>query len=251
MGATVARGATVSTRATVATEATVPTAEDRPEIRVLLVDDHALIRTGNSLVLASTDDITVVGEAATGEEAVALAGTLRPDVVLMDVRMPGIGGIEATRLITGAHTGTKVVVLTTFDLDVYAFESLRAGASAFLLKSATSAELTDAIRTVAAGDAVLAPRVTGRLIEAHIAGPDRADGGRHLRTLLSPREYDVFLGIAQGLSNPEIAARLTLALPTIKTHVNRILAKLGARDRVHLVIRAYEHGIAPGTNPNN
>jgi DNA-binding NarL/FixJ family response regulator len=157
------------------------------------------------------------------------------------VRMPGIGGIEATRRITGSHPGTKVVVLTTFDLDVYAFESLRAGASAFLLKSATPAELTDAIRTVAAGDAVLGPRVTGRLIEAHVATLDRADADP--RALLSPREHDVFLGIARGLSNPEIAAELTLALPTIKTHVNRILAKLGARDRVHLVILAYQHGI--------
>lgn len=217
-------------------------AEPRPPIRVLLVDDHALIRTGNSLVLAATDDIAVVGEAGTGEEAVALARTLRPDVVLMDVRMPGIGGIEATRRITEAGPGTRVVVLTTFDLDVYAFESLRAGASAFLLKSATPAELTDAIRTVAAGDAVLAPRVTGRLIEAHVATLDRADTAP--RALLSPREYDVFLGIARGLSNPEIAAELTLALPTIKTHVNRILAKLGARDRVHLVILAYQHGSA-------
>jgi DNA-binding NarL/FixJ family response regulator len=215
--------------------------EPRPPVRVLLVDDHALIRTGNSLVLDATDDIAVVGEAGTGEEAVALARTLRPDVVLMDVRMPGIGGIEATRRITRAYPGTRVVVLTTFDLDTYAFESLRAGASAFLLKSATPAELTDAIRTVAAGDAVLGPRVTGRLIEAHVATLDRADAGP--RALLSPREHDVFLGIARGLSNPEIAAELTLALPTIKTHVNRILAKLGARDRVHLVILAYQHGI--------
>jgi DNA-binding NarL/FixJ family response regulator len=215
--------------------------EPRPPVRVLLVDDHALIRTGNSLVLDATDDIAVVGEAGTGEEAVALARTLRPDVVLMDVRMPGIGGIEATRRITRAYPGTRVVVLTTFDLDTYAFESLRAGASAFLLKSATPAELTDAIRTVAAGDAVLGPRVTGRLIEAHVATLDRADADP--RALLSPREHDVFLGIARGLSNPEIAAELTLALPTIKTHVNRILAKLGARDRVHLVILAYQHGI--------
>lgn len=221
--------------------------EPRPQIRVLLVDDHALIRTGNSLVLAATDDIAVVGEAGTGEEAIALARALRPDVVLMDVRMPGIGGIEATRRITGARPGTKVVVLTTFDLDAYAFESLRAGASAFLLKSATPAALTDAIRTVAAGDAVLTPRVTGRLIEAHAEALDRAAAGPPLRSLLSPREYDVLLGIARGLSNPEIAAELTLALPTIKTHVNRILAKLGARDRVHLVILAYRHGIArPG-----
>jgi DNA-binding NarL/FixJ family response regulator len=221
------------------------TAEFRPRIRVLLVDDHALIRAGNSLVLAATDDIAVVGEAGTGEEAVELARALRPDVVLMDVRMPGIGGIEATRRITGAAPGTKVVVLTTFDLDIYAFESLRAGASAFLLKSATPTALTDAIRTVAAEDAVLAPRVTGRLIEAHVAALDRADAHPRLRALLSAREYDVFLGIARGLSNPEIAAELTLALPTIKTHVNRILAKLGARDRVHLVILAYRHGIAP------
>jgi DNA-binding NarL/FixJ family response regulator len=218
--------------------------EPRTRIRVLLVDDHALIRTGNSLVLAATDDIAVIGEAGTGEEAVALARTLRPHVVLMDVRMPGIGGIEATRRITGAVPGTKVVVLTTFDLDAYVFESLRAGASAFLLKSATPTELTDAIRTVAAGDAVLAPRATGRLIEAHVAALDRGDAGPELRARLSPREYDVFLGIARGLSNPEIAAELTLALPTIKTHVNRILAKLGARDRVHLVILAYRHGVA-------
>ena len=228
-------------------------AESEPEIRVLLVDDHALIRTGNSLVLAATDDIAVVGEAATGEDAVALTRTLRPRVVLMDVRMPGIGGIEATRRITRAHPGTKVVVLTTFDLDAYAFESLRAGASAFLLKSATPAELTDAIRTVAGGDAVLRPRVTGRLIAAQVASSEQGQAdptsqagppGPHPRTLLSPREYDVFLGIAQGLSNSEISTRLTLALPTVKTHVNRILAKLDARDRVQLVILAYQHGVA-------
>jgi DNA-binding NarL/FixJ family response regulator len=221
----------------------VSTTESRPPIRVLLVDDHALIRTGNSLVLAATDDITVAGEAGTGEDAVALARALRPDVVLMDVRMPGIGGIEATRLVTSAVPGTKVVVLTTFDLDVYAFESMRAGASAFLLKSATPGALTATIRTVAAGDAVPGARDTGRLIEAHVETLGRAAAGPRLRTLLSPREYDVFLGIARGLSNPEIAAELTLALPTIKTHVNRILAKLGARDRVHLVILAYQHGI--------
>jgi DNA-binding NarL/FixJ family response regulator len=229
-------------------------AEPVQEIRVVLVDDHALIRTGNSLVLAATDDIAVVGEAATGEEAVDLARTLRPDVVLMDVRMPGIGGIEATRRITRAHPDARVIVLTTFDLDAYAFESLRAGASAFLLKSATPAELTDAIRTVAGGDAVLRPRGTGRLIAAHVTSSESGPagltgpGGTHPRRLLSPREYDVFLGIAQGLSNPEIGARLTLALPTIKTHVNRILAKLDARDRVHLVILAYQYGIAPGSH---
>ena len=218
-------------------------AEPAPQIRVLLVDDHALLRTGNSLVLGATADIAVVGEAATGEAAVELARAVGPDVVLMDVRMPGIGGIEATRRITRELPGTKVVVLTTFDLDVYAFESLQAGASAFLLKSALPDTLVRTIRTVARGDAVATPERTDRLVRTHV-GPDPAPGP-HPRTLLSPREYDVFLGIAHGLSNPEISAQLTLALPTIKTHVNRILAKLDARDRVHLVILAYRHAIPP------
>lgn len=213
-------------------------------IRVLLVDDHALIRTGNALVLAAADDITVAGEAASGEEAVALTRTLEPDVVLMDVRMPGIGGIEATRRITAAHPATKVIVLTTFDIDEYAFASLRAGASAFLLKSTTPDALTDAIRTVTAEESVLNPEATQHLIRTHVTGTRRARSGPHPRTLLSPREYDVFLGIARGLSNPQIGDHLTLAIPTIKTHVNRILTKLDARDRVHLVILAYEHGVA-------
>lgn len=220
--------------------------EPHSPIRVLLVDDHALIRAGNTLVLEATDDLVAVGEAATGEEAVALASALAPDVVLMDVRMPGIGGIEATLRITEARPETRVIVLTTFDLDEYAFGSLKAGASAFLLKSAAPDRLTDAIRTVAAGEAVLDPRITRRLIETFVESkPSSARSARSTdpRTALSPRELDVFVCIADGLSNPDIGARLHLTVPTVKTHVNRILAKLQARDRVHLVILAYEHGI--------
>ncbi|MDR6867906.1 DNA-binding NarL/FixJ family response regulator [Microbacterium resistens] len=222
-------------------------AEPHAPVRVLLVDDHALIRTGNALVIESTDDLVVRGEASTGEEAAERAAVLAPDVVLMDVRMPGMGGIEATRRITAARPETRVIVLTTFDLDEYAFASLNAGASAFLLKSASPDRLVDAIRTVARGDAVLDPRITRRLIEAFVSsGADERVTAHAIdpRTALSPRELDVFLGVADGLSNPEVAARLHLSVPTIKTHVNRILAKLQARDRVHLVILAYEHGIA-------
>lgn len=214
-----------------------------PRTSVLLVDDHALIRAGNALVIEATDDLDVVGEANSGEEAVTLAASLRPDVVLMDVRMPGVGGIEATRQITAAHPATRVIVLTTFDLDAYAYGSLRAGASAFLLKSATSAQLTDAIRTVAAGDSVLDPRITRKLIETFVA-PDAQPRGtvqRDPRAALSPRELDVFACVVGGLTNSEIAAQLFLTVPTVKTHVNRILAKLHARDRVHLVIIGYEH----------
>lgn len=220
---------------------------DRPALRVLLVDDHVLIRTGNALILDSTDDITVVGEAGTGEEAITLVDHLHPDVVLMDVRMPGIGGIEATRRIVKSEPRTKVVVLTTFDLDEYAFNSLQAGASAFLLKSSTPDALTDAIRSVVDEDGVTDPTATRRLLDAHLPSPQNSTEpppGTHPRDVLSPREYDVFLAVAQGLSNPEISEKLTLALPTIKTHVNRILAKLDARDRVHLVILAYQHRAA-------
>ena len=226
--------------------------DPRPPIRVLLVDDHALIRTGNALVLEATDDLVVAGEASTGEEAVALVPSLAPDVVLMDVRMPGMGGIEATRRIVATRPRTRVVVLTTFDLDEYAFAALQAGASAFLLKSAPAGRLVDAIRTVADGDAVLEPRITRRLVEAFVAtrpAGDTPEGSVDPRTALSPRELDVFLGIAGGLSNPEIATRLHLAVPTVKTHVNRILAKLQARDRVHLVILARENGVVPASPP--
>lgn len=214
-----------------------------PRTRVLLVDDHALIRTGNALVIEATDDLDVVGEASTGEEAVARAASLAPDVVLMDVRMPGMGGIEATRQITAAHPSTRVIVLTTFDLDEYAYGSLRAGASAFLLKSSTAQQLTDAIRTVAAGESVLHPRITRKLIETFIAPIERPRDAAQPDPLavLSPREIDVFTGVVGGLSNTEIATRLFLTVPTVKTHVNRILAKLHARDRVQLVIIGYEN----------
>ena len=216
-----------------------------PRTRVMLVDDHALIRTGNALVIEATDDLEVAGEAASGEEAVTLAASLRPDVVLMDVRMPGMGGIEATRQITATHPATRVIVLTTFDLDEYAYGSLRAGASAFLLKSATSAQLTDAIRTVAAGDSVLDPRITRKLIETFVAPDPQPRGATQPDPLavLSPREVDVFARVVEGLTNAEIAAQLFLTVPTVKTHVNRILAKLHARDRVHLVIIGYESHI--------
>ncbi|MFV0432580.1 MAG: response regulator [Leucobacter sp.] len=219
-------------------------------------DDHALVRAGNALVIEATDDLEVAGEASTGEEAVRLAFALSPDVVLMDVRMPGIGGIEATRRITEARPETRVIVLTTFDLDEYAFGSLKAGASAFLLKSATPGHLTEAIRTVAAGESVLDPRITRLLIETFVARDPAKTAGRRAaepqvtdplaadpQAALSPRELEVFTRIAAGMSNPEIGAQLHLTVPTIKSHVNRILAKLQARDRVHLVILAYEHGI--------
>lgn len=215
-----------------------------PRTRVLLVDDHALIRAGNALVIEATDDLEVVGEAGSGEEAVILAASLRPDVVLMDVRMPGIGGIEATRRILETHAESKVIVLTTFDLDEYAFGSLRAGASAFLTKSVTGEELLAGIRSVVAGDSVLAPRATRRLIETYVdcIPPTVATPLVDPFALLSPRELEVFGRIAQGLSNAEIAVSLHLSMPTVKSHVNRILAKLQARDRVQLVILAYETG---------
>lgn len=211
----------------------------------MLVDDHALIRTGNALVIEATDDLEVAGEAASGEEAVTLAASLRPDVILMDVRMPGMGGIEATKQITATHPATRVIVLTTFDLDAYAYGSLRAGASAFLLKSATPSQLTDAVRTVATGDSVLDPRITRKLIEAFVV-PDtqtHAATGPDPLTVLSPREVDVFSCVVEGLTNSEIATKLFLTVPTVKTHVNRILAKLHARDRVHLVIIGYENHV--------
>lgn len=210
--------------------------------RVLLVDDHALIRTGNALVIEATDDLEVVGEASTGEEAVALAASVRPDVVLMDVRMPGMGGIEATRRVTAANEATRVIVLTTFDLDEYAYGSLRAGASGFLLKSAAPERLTEAIRTVADGNSVLDPRTTRKLIERFVVAETEThtEVRRDPLAALSPREVDVFVCVVDGLTNAEIAAKLFLSVSTVKTHINRILSKLQARDRVHLVIIGYE-----------
>jgi DNA-binding NarL/FixJ family response regulator len=230
-------------------------------ISVLLVDDYALIRMGFRLVLDAEDDIEVVGEAADGTAAVSMCSALRPDVVLMDVRMPGHDGIEATRDIVAAGLPSKVLILTTFDLDDYVYAGLRAGASGFLLKDTQPADLVAAIRTIAAGDAVLAPAATSRLIRQFAATPPSAhpsahpsagpgDAGAQIRKTLTDREQDVFSRIATGMSNSEIAASLFLSEGTVKIHVGRILAKLGLRDRVQAVVLAYESRlITPGTPP--
>jgi DNA-binding NarL/FixJ family response regulator len=216
---------------------------------VLIADDHALQRLGFRMLLESQDDMTVAGEAANGAEAVRLAAELHPDVVLMDVRMPGLDGIEATRRITGAGGRTRVLILTTFDLDEYAFAGLRAGASGFLVKDALPAELLAGIGAVASGDAVVAPALTRRLIEkyAHLL-PSRADADTAVPdprlTALTSRERDVLQAIAGGWTNGEIADRLHLAESTVKTHVGHVLAKIGARDRVHAVIFAYDTRLA-------
>ena len=213
--------------------------------RVLVVDDQALLRTAFSSLIDAEDDLEVVGQAADGREAVEIAARLRPDVVVMDVRMPVMDGIEATRQVTaGQGAGVpRVLILTTFDLDEYVFEALRAGASGFALKSRPLEELLTAIRTVAAGEALLAPSVTRRLI-AHFTGraraPSKAD--RRLEEL-TEREQEVLSLVAHGLSNAELAETLHVSLPTAKTHVSRILTKLGARDRTQLVILAYELGL--------
>jgi DNA-binding NarL/FixJ family response regulator len=214
-------------------------------IRVLVADDQALLRTAFSTLIDAEDDMEVVAEAADGREAVQFAARMRPDVAVMDVRMPVMDGIEATRLIAGAGGGDapRVLILTTFDLDEYVFEALRAGASGFALKSRPLEELLSAIRLVATGEALLAPSVTRRLIahftdHAHV--PARSQTG--LDTL-TEREREVLLLVAHGLSNPEVAERLHVSVPTAKTHVSRILAKLGARDRTQLVVIAYESGL--------
>ncbi|CAN5301623.1 response regulator transcription factor [soil metagenome] len=219
--------------------------------RVLLVDDQALLRMGFRLVLEAEDDLEVVGEAADGAEGVRLAAELAPDVVLMDVRMPGLNGIDATEQIVGSGSGARVLILTTFDLDEYAFAALRVGASGFLLKDARPAELVGAIRAVATGDAVVSPRVTRRMLEMFsrslpAAGdPDPGDLDPRIAHL-TPREVEVLRTVAEGLSNGEIAQRFVLSEATVKTHVGRILAKLGVRDRVQAVVLAYETGLVGG-----
>jgi DNA-binding NarL/FixJ family response regulator len=213
---------------------------------VLVVDDQALLRTAFSSLIDAEDDLEVVGAAADGRQAVERAASLAPDVVVMDVRMPVMDGIEATRQITSRQGpgGARVLILTTFDLDEYVFEALRAGASGFALKSRPLDELLNAIRTVAAGEALLAPSVTRRLI-AHFAGqartPARTPPGL---AELTEREREVLSLVAEGLSNAELARTLHVTLPTAKTHVSRILTKLGARDRTQLVILAYQSGLA-------
>ena len=217
-------------------------------IRVLVVDDQALLRTAFSSLIDAEDDLAVVGEAADGRAAVELAARLAPDVVVMDVRMPVLDGIEATRQISSERNGgacprPRILILTTFDLDEYVFEALRAGASGFALKSRPLEELLSAIRTVAAGEALLAPSVTRRLI-AHFTEADRPPK-RALPGLaeLTEREREVLTLVARGLSNAELAGTLRVSLPTAKTHVSRILTKLGARDRTQLVVMAYESGL--------
>jgi DNA-binding NarL/FixJ family response regulator len=216
-------------------------------IRILLVDDQQLVRLGFRMVLEAEPGLTVVGEAADGAEGVRLAAELRPDVVLMDVRMPVLDGIEATRRIVAADPAARVIVLTTFDLDEYAFGGLRAGASGFLLKDARPEELAAAVRAVAAGDAAVSGRVTRAMLElfadrlptgtgAPAAGPDPA-------AALTPREREILVAMGEGLSNGEIGARFYLTESTVKTHVGRVLSKLQLRDRVHAVIFAYEHGL--------
>jgi DNA-binding NarL/FixJ family response regulator len=215
-------------------------------IRVLLVDDQSLLRMGFRLILEAEPDIEVIGEAADGATGVSMASALYPDVVLMDVRMPGTDGIAATASITAVNPATKVLILTTFDLDEYVFAGLRAGASGFLLKDAPPAELLAAIRTVAGGEAVLAPTATRRLINQFVPllpDPARQPDRDALLSKLTNREQAVFAQLAAGRSNREIAADLHLSEGTVKVHVGRILAKLDLRDRVQAVVLAYESGL--------
>ncbi|MFJ2757464.1 response regulator [Nocardioides sp. NPDC087217] len=215
-------------------------------IRVLLADDHAAIRAGLRMLLATAGDIEVVGEAADGATAVANARALRPDVVLMDVRMPGTDGVTATRQVVDEGLA-DVLVLTTFDLDEYVFGALRAGAAGFLLKSAEASDLVDAVRHVAAGDGVVAPEVTRRVLAELAGAPDRSGAAvtpaAPLPADLTPRERDVLAAMGQGLSNAEIAQRLVISEATTKTHVSRVLAKLGVASRVQAAIVAREAGI--------
>ncbi|GII99223.1 LuxR family two component transcriptional regulator [Sediminihabitans luteus] len=220
-------------------------------VRVLLVDDQALIRMGFRMILTAEDDMEVVGEAHDGASALVQARALRPDVVLMDVRMPGTDGIRATEQVLAELPDTRVLILTTFDLDEYAFAGLRAGASGFLLKDARPADLLAAIRSVAAGDAAVSPRVTRRMLEMFADdlptdGTSPGPGGQDDPRLadLTAREHEIFAALGEGLSNAEIAERFVLSEATVKTHVGRVLGKLGLRDRVQAVVLAYETGVA-------
>jgi DNA-binding NarL/FixJ family response regulator len=218
--------------------------------RILLVDDQELLRMGFRMVLEAQAGMEVVGEAGDGAEAVALTRRLEPDVVLMDVRMPGMDGVQATRELVDGGSSAHVIILTTFDLDEYAHAALRAGASGFLLKDAPTADLLSAIRAVASGDAVVAPSTTRRLLATIAHQLPIAETGAAVPELnsLTPREHEVLIAVARGLSNAEIADELVLSEATVKTHVGRILAKLALRDRVQIVIYAYDRGlVAPGT----
>ena len=213
-------------------------------IRVLLADDQALVRSGFRMILEARDDLEVVGEAEDGAEAVSLARTLRPDVILMDVRMPALDGIEATRRIVASGSPARVLILTTYDLDDYVYAAIRAGASGFLLKDVEPAQLVEAVRVVARGDALLAPTVTRRLLERFAdALPGEPPPPPAAVAALTPREREILELVAAGLSNGEIAERLFLGETTVKTHVSSILRKLGLRDRVQAVVLAYETGL--------
>jgi DNA-binding NarL/FixJ family response regulator len=215
--------------------------------RLLLVDDQELMRMGFRMMIDSQEDLAIVGEAANGVEAVEATRRLEPDVVLMDVRMPKLDGVQATRMIVESDSAARIIILTTFDLDEYVYAALRAGASGFLLKDALPSELLAAIRAVASGDAVVAPSVTRRLLESYahrlpdVGRPEREEDER--LGLLTSREREVLLQVARSLSNAEIAERLVLSEATVKSHVGRILAKLGLRDRVQIVVFAYETGL--------
>jgi len=217
-------------------------------IRVALADDQALVRAGFRALLDAEDDVEVVGEASDGEEAVQVARTTRPDVILMDIRMPGTDGLEATRVITGDErlADVRIVILTTFDLDEYVFEALRIGASGFLVKDTDPAELVQAVRAVARGDALLSPGITRRLVEEFATRSRRPAPIADL-DLLTEREREVVALVGEGLSNEEIADRLIMSPATAKTHVSRAMVKLGTRDRAQLVVLAYESGLVrPG-----
>jgi DNA-binding NarL/FixJ family response regulator len=221
---------------------------------VLIVDDQPLQRFGFRMLLESNPDTEVLGEAAHGGEAVRKAAELRPDVILMDVRMPGMDGIEATRRIIASGGRSRILILTTFDLDEYAHEALRAGASGFLLKDAHPEELLAGIRAVAGGDAVIAPALTRRLLDAyaqhltHLSASPRAEDDPRVRAL-TEREHEILVAIGQGWTNGEIAERLVLSESTVKTYVGRVLAKVGARDRIQAVIFAYDLGLARPNAP--
>jgi DNA-binding NarL/FixJ family response regulator len=215
-------------------------------IRVLLADDQQLVRTGFRMILGAEKDIEVVGEAGDGAEAVERAVQLRPDVVLMDIRMPVLDGLEATRRVVEVTADTRVLILTTFDLNEYVYEALRAGASGFLVKDAPAAQLVTAIRVVADGDALLAPSVTRRLITEFARRPAPGTRPQEMKEL-TPRELEVLRLVARGLSNAEIAKELFVSDATVKTHVARVLMKLSLRDRVQAVVAAYESGLVqPG-----
>ncbi|WP_404288241.1 response regulator [Glutamicibacter arilaitensis] len=220
-------------------------------IKVLLVDDQPLLRMGFRLILEGESDMHIVGEAADGLEALTQTAALNPDVVLMDVRMPKMDGLEATERIAKQYPDTKIIILTTFDLDEYAFSGLQAGASAFLLKDVAPEELVSAVRLVASGDAVVAPRVTARLLETYVRNGAKGQPAKNaeaperdpLLDDLTPREQEVLRALSEGLSNAEIAHRFFLSEATVKTHVRRILTKLHLRDRVQAVVYAYETGL--------